>query len=99
TLALGTITVAPSSTRERVTTSQFWPAMFFVDTPVMRQMPWFGYTTRSPTWSVPSPITGSWDLLAIERPRYRRQRRCARHSGGAHTRLYGGLPQAAPMRN
>ena len=42
TLALGTMTVAPSSSRERVTTSQFWPAMFFTETPVILQMPWFG---------------------------------------------------------
>ncbi len=42
TLARGTITVAPSSSRESVTTSQFWPAICLVDTPVIRQMPWFG---------------------------------------------------------
>ena len=42
TLALGTITVAPSSSRESVTTSQLCPAITLVETPVIRQMPWLG---------------------------------------------------------
>ena len=39
TFARGTITVAPSSSRERVTTSQSRPAICFTSTPVMRQIP------------------------------------------------------------
>ena len=42
TFSRGTITVAPSSSRESVTTSQSRPAICFTSTPVMRQMPWFG---------------------------------------------------------
>ena len=39
TFARGTITVAPSSSRDMVTTSQELPAIIFVSTPVMRQIP------------------------------------------------------------
>src|SRR5437899_156992 len=39
TLPLGTITVAPSSSRDSVTTSQFCPAICLVSTPVIRQIP------------------------------------------------------------
>ena len=51
TLAWGTITTAPSSSRRMVTKVSFCPATSFTSMAETRQTPWFGYTTRSPTAS------------------------------------------------